>query len=138
MREAEPQLRLGARYQRLWFATAVSNLGNGVLYASMPLLAQTITSSPAAISIVTSATALPALLVALHAGAMVDRLDPRRGMVAMDLARPAVLLAFSVLVVGGDIPLVVIYVTAFLLGAGDVTFDGAARSVVPALVPMER
>jgi MFS family permease len=138
MRDAEPTLRLGARYQRLWFATAVSNLGNGVLYASMPLLAQTITKSPTAISIVTAATALPRLLVALHAGAMVDRLDRKRVMVTMDLLRLAVLLAFSVLVVSDTVPLVVLYVVAFLLGAGDVTFDGAARSVVPALVPAER
>jgi MFS family permease len=129
---------LGPRFRRLWVAAAISNLGNGVLYASLPLLAQTLTSSPTAISIVTSATALPSLLVALHAGAIVDRADRRRVMVAMDLTRFAVLLAFSVLVVGDVVPLAVLYVTAFLLGAGDVMFDGAARSVLPAIVPPER
>src|SRR4051794_9700370 len=138
MRDAEPQLRLGARYQRLWFATAVSNLGNGVLFASMPLYAQTITKSPGAVSIVTSATALGTLSIALHAGAMVDRLDRRRVMVLMDVIRLVVLLAFSVLVLTDAVPIGVIYVAAFLLGAADVTFDGAARSVVPALVPVER
>jgi MFS family permease len=138
MARTEPAPPLGSRYQRLWGATAVSNLGNGVLFAAMPLLAATITSSPAAISVVTAARALPGLLVALHVGAMIDRLDRRRVMIAMDIVRLAVLLAFSVLVVGEDVPLVVLYVTAFLLGAGDITFDGAARSVVPALVPSER
>jgi MFS family permease len=129
---------LGGQYQRLWTATAISNLGNGVLFAAMPLLAQTITKWPAAISAVTAATALPGLLVALHAGAVIDQLDRRRVMVAMDLARLAILLGFCVLVIGGNVPLVAVYVAAFLLGAGDVTFDGAARSVVPAIVPMER
>ncbi len=129
---------LGPGFQRLWLATAVSNLGNGVLYASVPLLAQTITDSPTTISLVTVATLLPGLLVALHAGALVDRLDRRRVMVAMDVARLVVLTGFSLLVTADQVPIVVIYVVAFLLGAGDVTFDGAARSVVPALVPAER
>ncbi len=129
---------LGARYRRLWVATAISSLGNGVLYAAMPLLARNMTKSPSSISAVTASTALPGLLVALHAGAVVDRLDRRRVMVAMDLTRLAVLLAFCVSVIAGNVPLPAIYVTAFVLGAADVTFDGAARSALPAIVPAER
>jgi MFS family permease len=136
MREGAP--RLGRRYRRLWWATAVSNLGNGVLFAAMPLLAHTITSSPAALAGVTAATSLPGLLVALHAGAVVDRLDRRRVMVAMDLSRLTILVVFSVLVITHHVPLATIYIAAFLLGAGDVTFDGAARSLLPAIVPPER
>src|SRR4051794_40107079 len=138
MREPGSTTPLGARYQRLWSATAVSNLGNGVLFASLPLLAKTMTSSPTAISVITSATALPGLLVALHAGALVDRLDRRGVMIAMDVARFVILVGFSVLVLTDHVQLGVIYVAAFLLGAGDVTFDGAARALVPALVPWER
>ena len=138
MRPTAPLPPLGARYQRLWAASAISNLGNGVLFAAMPLLAETLTSSPTAISVVTSATSLPALLVALHAGAIVDRLDRRRVMIAMDLARLAILLGFSILVVGDNVPLATLYAVAFLLGAADVTFDGAARAVVPGIVPMQR
>jgi MFS family permease len=135
-RESAPPL--GARYHRLWAATAISNLGNGVLYAAMPLLAQTITTSPTQFSAVTASTALPGLLVALHAGAIVDRLDRRRVMIAMDFARLAVLVVFSIVLLVAHVPLWLLYLSAFLLGAGDVTFDGAARSLVPSLVPMER
>src|SRR3954466_3359511 len=138
MREPGSTTPLGARYQRLWTATAVSNLGNGVLFASLPLLAKTITSWPTAISVITSMTALPGLLVALHAGVLVDRLDRRRVMVTMDLVRLVILVGFSALVLAGDVPLVVVYAPAFLLGAGDVTFDGAARALVPAIVPGDR
>ena len=60
MRQAGHSPPLGGRYQRLWAATAISNIGNGVLYASVPLLAQTVTSSPTAISIVTVAQAFAA------------------------------------------------------------------------------
>jgi MFS family permease len=129
---------LGSGYQRLWTATAISSLGNGVLFAAMPLLAHSLTTSAPAISAVTAVTALPGLLVALHAGAMTDRLDRRRVMVAMDVARLGVLVAFSFVVITTDVPLGVIYLTAFALGAADVTFEGAARSVVPAIVPPER
>src|SRR5215213_4768194 len=100
MRPSEQLKPLGSSYHRLWTASAISNLGNGVLFAAMPLLAESLTSSPTAISVVTAATSLPALLVALHAGVIVDRLDRRRVMIAMDLARLAILLAFSILVVG--------------------------------------
>lgn len=137
-RSSSPVPPLGARYHKLWAATAISNLGNGVLYAAMPLLAETLTDSPTRISAVTAATALPGLLVALHAGAVVDRLDRRRVMVTMDLVRLLVLVVFALLVLNDDLPIAVLYVAAFVLGAGDVTFDGAARSVVPAIVPPER
>jgi MFS family permease len=140
--EEEPQRGssspLGSGYQRLWTATAISSLGNGVLFAAMPLLAHSLTTSAPAISAVTAATALPGLLVALHAGAMVDRLDRRRVMVTMDLARLAVMVGFSLLIIGTHTPLGVVYLTAFVLGAADVTFEGAARSVVPGIVPAER
>jgi MFS family permease len=129
---------LGRGYGLLWTATAISSLGNGVLIAAMPLLAHSLTNSAPAISAVTAVTALPALLVALHAGAMVDRLDRRRVMVTMDVARLAVLVAFSFVIIEMHVPLGILYLTAFALGAADITFEGAARSIVPAIVPAER
>jgi MFS family permease len=70
--------RLGSEFRILWAAAAVSNLGDGLRVAALPLLAATITRDPAQIAAVTAAIWLPWLLIGLYAGALVDRADPQR------------------------------------------------------------
>jgi MFS family permease len=67
--------RLGSEFRVLWAAAAVSNLGDGLRVAALPLLAATITRDPAQIAAVTAAIWLPWLLIGLYAGALVDRAD---------------------------------------------------------------
>ena len=61
--------RLGANYVRLWSAATVSNLGDGVTLAALPLLAASLTRSPTSIAVVSFAGTLPWLLFALLSGA---------------------------------------------------------------------
>jgi MFS family permease len=63
--------------------------------AALPLLAATLTRDPLAVSVVTVAGWLPWLLFALPAGAVVDRLDRRRVMWAVDTARALVVAALA-------------------------------------------
>jgi MFS family permease len=72
------RVRLGSGYRRLWTATAVSSLGDGVYFTALPLLAASLTRDPVAVSLVTLATTLPNLLLTLTAGVLVDRWDRRR------------------------------------------------------------
>ena len=81
---------LGTAYRRLWAASAVSNLGDGMYLAALPLLAATLTGDPLAVSVVTFAGWLPWLRFALPAGALVDRLDRRRVMWTVDATRALV------------------------------------------------
>lgn len=53
-------LALGAPYRRLWSATLLSNLGDGVRAAAFPLLAASLTRDPILIAGVGVATQLPA------------------------------------------------------------------------------
>ena len=62
------RVRLGSGYRRLWTATAVSSLGDGVYFTALPLLAASLTRDPVAVSLVTLATTLPNLLLTLTAG----------------------------------------------------------------------
>jgi MFS family permease len=67
--------RLGSEFRVLWAAAAVSNLGDGLRVAALPLLAATITRDPAQIAAVTAAIWTPWLLIGLYAGALADRAD---------------------------------------------------------------
>jgi MFS family permease len=70
------------------------------------------------------------VLLSLHAGVVVDRLDRRRVMVWADLGRFAVLVAVAVLILTAQVNLVWLVLAAFLLGIGQVFFDiarGAER-----------
>jgi MFS family permease len=127
--------RLGPDYLRLWTASTVSDLGDGVTLVAGPLLAASLTRSPLQVAALSFALRLPWLLFALLSGALVDRLDRRRVMVTVDLLRAVVLslLAAAVLLRATSIPL--LCAAFFLLGTGETLFDNAAVSILPALVP---
>jgi len=112
----------------------VSNLGDGVFLVALPLLAASITRSPAKLSAVVFAGRLPWLLFALVSGALVDRWDRKRVMWMVDAGRFAIVggLAWAVAADVVSIPLLV--AASFLLGVGETLFDSAAQSIVPAVV----
>ncbi|HWG22581.1 MFS transporter [Actinospica sp.] len=130
-------LALGAPYRRLWSATLLSNLGDGVRAAAFPLLAATLTSSPVLISGVAVATQLPGVLLALPAGSLADRFDRRQIVIAADVIRLAFLLGLIALIVSGWATMGALYVAVFVSGATDVVRATAASTLVPSLVPLE-
>ncbi|MBA2529849.1 MAG: MFS transporter, partial [Euzebyales bacterium] len=80
---------LGRNYVRLWTASALSNLADGVLLTALPLLAVRLTRSPTLVAGVATVYWLPWLLFVLHAGAVTDRVDRRRAMAAGNALRAA-------------------------------------------------
>jgi len=128
---------LGAPYRRLWTATLLSNLGDGIRAAAFPLLAAALTSSPVLISGVAVATQLPGVLLALPAGSLADRFDRRRIVVTADAIRLVFLLGLIALIVSGGATMSVLYVVVFISGATDVVRATAASTLVPSLVPHE-
>lgn len=125
---------LGPSYRRLWTASALSNLADGIFQIALPLLALRLTRSPALIAGVSLAARLPWLVFALHAGAFADRLDRKRTMVRVDIARTALIGGLAVLVAVEHEALWILYVVAFALGIGETLFDTAAQSVMPSIV----
>ncbi|MEJ2853313.1 MFS transporter [Saccharothrix sp. CCNWLW140] len=130
----DPKVNLGSRFHRLFGATLVSAIGTGMHAAALPLLALQSTSSPLALSFVVMAAEIPWVLLSLHAGVVVDRLDRRRVMVWADLGRFVVLVGLAVLILTAQVNLLWLVVAAFLLGVGQVFFDLAAQSVIPDFV----
>ena len=130
----DAKVRLGSRFHRLFGATLVSAIGTGMHAAALPLLALQSTSSPMALSLVVMAAEIPWVLVSLHAGVVVDRLDRRRVMVWADFGRFAVLVALAALILTAQVNLMGLVLAAFLLGIGQVFFDVAAQSAIPDFV----
>lgn len=122
-------------FRRVVVASGLSNLADGVFQVALPLVALTITRDPAAFASVTVVGRLPWLLVVLPAGALADRLDRRRTMLAVNVARATLLGLLAGVVAAEQVELWILYVVAFGLGVGETFFDTAAQSVVPAVVP---
>ncbi len=145
---AEP---LGPLYPRLWTASAISNLGDGVAAVAWPWLASLLTRDPMLIAAVAIALRLPWLLVSLPAGVITDRLDRRRLVLAMDIFRGALLTLLAIWIAAGapyppaggalaEVPglLPFMIVAAFVAGCAEVLRDNAAQTLMPALVPKSR
>ncbi len=146
---------LGANYWKLWTASVVSNLGDGVATIAYPWLASSLTRSPLHIAAVAVVTRLPWLLFSLPAGVITDRVDRRRLAAWMDVFRFLLTLgvAFAVLATQGELAspemiesgaasppssagllLILVYVAALLLGTAEVLRDNSAQTLMPAIV----
>jgi predicted MFS family arabinose efflux permease len=126
--------RLGSAYARLWSATTISNLGDGITLAAAPLLAAQLTDDPRLVAGLAVAQRLPWLLFALVAGALVDRWDRRTVMARANVFRAAALGVVAVTAATDTIGLPVLYVVFFGVGVAETFFDNAAQAFMPGLV----
>jgi MFS family permease len=148
--------KLGRAYWKLWSATAISNLGDGVSGVAYPWLASAVTRSPLLIAAAGFASRLPWLVFTLHAGVITDRFDRRKLILAMDLFRGilTVFVGVVVLLNGESLPSLnelssitdmetnwALYLTlifsAFLFGLAEVLRDNSAQTLMPSVVAEE-
>ena len=149
---------LGLNYWRLWIASVISNLGDGISGVAYPWLASAVTREPVHIALVGVATRLPWLLFSLPAGVITDRVDRRRLVVIMDGLRAAVTIGVALAILAfqsqlsspeliatgqADRParagllLAVLYASATLFGIAEVLRDNAAQTLMPSIVDKE-
>jgi MFS family permease len=142
---------LGPSYRKLFAATTISNLGDGVSLIAYPWLASAITRNPVLIALVAVAQRLPWLLFTLPAGVITDRSDRRRLMVGANVLR-AILTAIIAVAVYARLDVlpapdevdqvvstewllyVILLVATLLLGIGEVLYDNSAQTFMPAIV----
>jgi MFS family permease len=129
---------LGAEYRKLWAASAISNLGDGVTLVAGPLLAATLTRDPVLVAGVAFSQRVPWLLFPLISGALVDRLDRRRVMGYVDAARTALIGALGITLLLGWVSLPLMYAIFFLMGTLETLFDNASQAIIPAVVSRDR
>jgi MFS family permease len=115
-------------------ANAVSVTGDGVTVTAGPLLAASITRDPLLVAGALFAQLLPWLIFALLSGVLVDRQEPARLIVIVDLLRAAALVGLAVSVLAGTAHLAALYGALFIVGIGSTVSDTAALSLLPLLV----
>jgi len=111
--------------------TAVTNLTDAVTKVALPLLATTLTDSPALVSGVFLTLTLPWLLVALHVGVLVDRADRRRLLWLANGMRITVVLALSAAVAEHVVTLPILYGGGLVLGVAEVIALTSAAAMIP-------
>ncbi|CAN5516522.1 MFS transporter [soil metagenome] len=129
---------LPTNFWRLWGASAVSNLADGIFFIVLPLLAVRLTDSPLLISGLALVSRLPWLVFVLIAGALADRMDRRRTMRNVQLFRVVAVGVLVVLSLVDGLSLPVLYVAALALGVAETFFDTAAQSILPSIVGKEQ
>ena len=148
--------KLGSSYWRLWTATAISNLGDGISGVAYPWVASAVTRSPLLIAAAGFASRLPWLIFTLHAGVITDRFDRRKLIVAMDTIRGVLTLIVGAIVLLNKDSLpslndlssitdletnwplyITLVITAFLFGLAEVLRDNSAQTLMPSVVESE-
>jgi MFS family permease len=148
--------KLGSSYWRLWSATAISNLGDGISGVAYPWVASAVTRSPLLIAAAGFASRLPWLIFTLHAGVITDRFDRRKLIVAMDAIRGVLTLIVGAIVLLNKDSLpslndlssitdletnwplyITLVITAFLFGLAEVLRDNSAQTLMPSVVEAE-
>jgi len=118
----------------------LSNIGDGLRLAALPLLAKRITDSPPDIALLTAISWAPWLFVGLHAGGIVDRVDRIQLIVRLQVVHMVAALALAALVVS-DLPnssqLLLLYLIALTLGVTEVFVDTSFQALIPEYVPVE-
>jgi predicted MFS family arabinose efflux permease len=135
---SEVPLRRNRDFILLWSGQVVSTLGSEVSGLAFPLLVLSLTGSPAQAGIVGFARGLPYLLVYLPAGALVDRWNRKRVMLAADAGRGLALGSVAVWLAVGRPPIAWLAVVSFVEGALFVFFQLAESAALPHIVPKEQ
>lgn len=135
---SKPRFVLTADFGALWTSSTASNLADGVFKLALPLYVATMTTSPTQVATAMAAFAAPWLLLSIPVGQMVDARDRRRLMVVANVVRVLVLVSLLGLQLLGSLPIAVLYLLAFALGAAEVVADTAASALLPAVVEREQ
>ncbi|MFC7309279.1 MFS transporter [Streptomyces monticola] len=115
--------------------TAVTNLADGVTKVVLPLLAAQASGSPAQVAAVSLSLSLPWLLVALHVGVLVDRVDRRRLLWGANALRLLAVGALIQIALSDGITTAVLFAVGAVLGVAEVIALTAASALIPAVVP---
>ena len=128
-------LRDNRNYRYTWMGQVVSEIGDHFNNVAVFSLAVATTRSGLVVSGVLLARAIPAVLAGPLAGVILDRFDRKRVMIASDLVRAVVALAFILTVKGHHTAL--LYVLSALLMLASPFFTSGRSSILPSIATHE-
>jgi predicted MFS family arabinose efflux permease len=122
-------------FLRLWGAQTVSDFGARITREGLPMMAvMTLAAAPTQLGLLAALSNGSALLVGLAAGDFVDHTARRPILIAMDLARAAILVILPLAAWMGLLSMLQVYAAAVLVAAASVLFDIADHAYLPGLV----
>ena len=149
--------KLPNSYHKLFTASALSNLGNGVSAVAYPWIASSITRSPLLLSIIGLMASMPWLVFSLPAGVFIDRFPRRSVIVFTDVLRGLVTLVVALSIWGNESHIhivrsiaktslihthtglyLLLLIATFLLGCGEVLGNGASQTFIPLIVETDQ
>ena len=128
---------MGPAFNRMWAASIVSNLADGVLGAAAPLLAIALTDNTVLISALGAMVMLPWLLFAIPIGALVDRLDRRFILAGSNAIRAAVIGVMALGIATEHVTIYWLIVASFVIGVCEVAADTTSQSLIPQILKEE-
>jgi MFS family permease len=135
--DTEP-LRRDRDFRWLWGGQAISGIGNQITRLALAYQVYALTGSTLAIAGLTLFQLVPILIFSLGGGSIADAVDRRRMLRITQLGMMASSAALFVLAAAPSVPLIAIYLVAFVSGAFGSLDQPARSSAIPRLVPRER
>ena len=125
---------LGHDFSRIWSASLITNLVDGVLRLAAPLLAVALTEDPILIGALSALGLLPWLFFAIPIGAIVDRVDRRKALVLGNSLRAVIALFIAFAVSQGFINIWLLLISVFFFGICEVLVDTTSQAVLPQIL----
>jgi MFS family permease len=122
-------------FRRMWAGMTISLLGDGAFLVAMAWEVYALSNAPMALSLVSIAMTVPTIVLLLVGGAVSDRFDRRRVMIAADAVRAVSVGLMALLAATGRLELWEVGALVALYGAGTAFFSPAFDAVVPDVLP---
>ncbi|MFK0173198.1 MFS transporter [Streptomyces sp. NPDC090306] len=134
-----PSLWRQRDFMLLWGGQTVSEMGSAVTEIALPLVAVVaLQASTFEVGLLTAAATAAFAVIALPAGALVDRRSKRSVMIVCNVLRLLIIGSVPVAAAFGDLTMTQLYVVAATAGVCTVFFDVSYQSYVPSLIRAEQ
>jgi MFS family permease len=130
-------LRIGV-FRGLFIAALTSNVGTWMQTVGAQWFLVERHASPTVIALVQTASLTPTLMLALFAGALADRVDRRRLLIAVQAYAAVATAVLTALAVAGVLDAVSLLVLMFAIGCAAALTTPAWQAIQPELVPREQ
>ena len=124
-----------AHFRRLIAGWGASLTADGLRVVALPLLTASIDRSPSAVAAVAGFSALPWLVVAIPAGAFVDRTNPARAQAVAHLVRAMLTAILAAVAIWHWQSIPLLCALGFCITSAETVADSAAQSLMVRTVP---
>ena len=122
-------------FRLLWIGSSISFVGDGIYVVAMALQVLELSNRAGTLAYVGIAWATPQVFLMLISGALSDRIDRRRLMIAGDLIRLGAITAIGVLSIVDALTIPIVIVLVVVFGVGQSAFGPSFSAITPSIVP---